>query len=59
MALTCCEVTWLVSLLKDLGLKNLGPNSLFCDNQAALHIAVNLVFHARTQHNTSKLIVIM
>ncbi|GKD78191.1 cysteine-rich receptor-like protein kinase 8 [Tanacetum coccineum] len=28
MALTCCEVTWLVSLLKDFGLKDLGPVDL-------------------------------
>ena len=50
MALTCCEVTWLVSLLKDLGLKDLGPVDLKCDNQAAMYIAANLVFHARTKH---------
>ncbi|GJT46623.1 retrovirus-related pol polyprotein from transposon TNT 1-94 [Tanacetum coccineum] len=50
MALTCCEVTWLVSLLKDLGIKNLEPIDLYCDNQAALYIAANPVFHARTKH---------
>ncbi|GJS06409.1 retrovirus-related pol polyprotein from transposon TNT 1-94 [Tanacetum coccineum] len=50
MALTCCEVTWLVSLLKDLGIKDLGPVDLKCDNQAAIHIAANPVFHARTKH---------
>ncbi|XP_071718669.1 uncharacterized mitochondrial protein AtMg00810-like [Rutidosis leptorrhynchoides] len=50
MTLTCCEVTWLVSLLKDLGLKDLGPVDLFCDNQAAIHIAANPVFHARTKY---------
>nr|GEW77995.1 cysteine-rich RLK (receptor-like protein kinase) 8 [Tanacetum cinerariifolium] len=33
MALTCCEVTWLVSLLKDLRIKYLGPVDLKCDNQ--------------------------
>ncbi|GJW15836.1 cysteine-rich receptor-like protein kinase 8 [Tanacetum coccineum] len=38
MALTCCEVTWLVSLLKDLGIKDLGPVDLKCDNQTAIHI---------------------
>ncbi|PWA82163.1 hypothetical protein CTI12_AA180700 [Artemisia annua] len=32
MALTCCEVTWLVTLLKDLGIKDLGPVDLKCDN---------------------------
>ncbi|GKA86459.1 retrovirus-related pol polyprotein from transposon TNT 1-94 [Tanacetum coccineum] len=50
MALTCCEVIWLVSLLKDLGLKHLGPVDLKCDNKAALYIAANPVFHARTKH---------
>ncbi|XP_071700544.1 uncharacterized mitochondrial protein AtMg00810-like [Rutidosis leptorrhynchoides] len=50
MALTYCEVTWLVSLHKDLGLQDLGPVKLYCDNQAALYIAANLVFHARTKH---------
>nr|GEX62112.1 cysteine-rich RLK (receptor-like protein kinase) 8 [Tanacetum cinerariifolium] len=50
MAVTCCEVTWLLSLLKDLGLKDLHPVTLHCDNQAAIHIAANLVSHARTKH---------
>nr|GEW25446.1 cysteine-rich RLK (receptor-like protein kinase) 8 [Tanacetum cinerariifolium] len=50
MALTCCEVTWLTSLLKDLGLKDLGPVDLKCDNQAAIYISANPVFHARTIH---------
>ncbi|GKB82013.1 cysteine-rich receptor-like protein kinase 8 [Tanacetum coccineum] len=50
MALTCCEVTWLVSLLKDLGIKDLGPVDLKCDNQAAIYIIANPVFHARTKH---------
>ncbi|GJX24558.1 cysteine-rich receptor-like protein kinase 8 [Tanacetum coccineum] len=50
MALICCEVTWLVSLLKDLGIKNLEHVDLFYDNQAALYIAANPVFHARTKH---------
>nr|GFB18241.1 cysteine-rich RLK (receptor-like protein kinase) 8 [Tanacetum cinerariifolium] len=50
MALTCCEVTWLVSLLKELGIKDLGLVDLKCDNQAAIYIVANLVFHARTKH---------
>ena len=50
MALTCCEVTWLVSLLKDLGIRDLQPVDLYCDNQAALYIAANPVFHQRTKH---------
>ncbi|GJY18649.1 retrovirus-related pol polyprotein from transposon TNT 1-94 [Tanacetum coccineum] len=50
MAITCCEITWLTTLLKYLGLKYLHPVTLHCDNQAAIHIAANLVFHAKTKH---------
>nr|GEU83286.1 retrovirus-related Pol polyprotein from transposon TNT 1-94 [Tanacetum cinerariifolium] len=46
MAVTCCKVTW----LKDLGLKDLHPVTLHYDNQAAIHIAANPVFHARIKH---------
>lgn len=41
---------WLSQLLKELGLKNLTPISVKCDNQAALSIAVNPVHHERTKH---------
>jgi hypothetical protein len=47
---TCCELTWLRCLLKDLGLSLREPALLFCDNKAALHIAANPVFHERTRH---------
>ncbi|GKV50014.1 hypothetical protein SLEP1_g56732 [Rubroshorea leprosula] len=50
MASTVSELTWLKSLLYDLGIYHSKPMTLFCDNQAALHIANNLVFHARTKH---------
>lgn len=50
MALTTCEVTWLSALLKELGLKNIPPTVLNCDNIAALAIAANPVFHERTKH---------
>lgn len=50
MVLTTCEVTWLSSLLKDLGIKNLPPTVLRCDNKAALAIAANPVLHERTKH---------
>nr|GEU88969.1 cysteine-rich RLK (receptor-like protein kinase) 8 [Tanacetum cinerariifolium] len=50
MAVTCCEVTWLLSLLKDLGLKDLHLVTLYYDNQAAIHIETTPVFHAKTKH---------
>ena len=36
MAMTACEVTWLHTLLKDMGIKNLPFTALYCDNQATI-----------------------
>lgn len=52
-AMTTCEVVWESHLLKELGLKKLGPAILKCDNKAALSIAinpVNPVHHENTKH---------
>ena len=49
MALTVCEVSWLHALLKDMGLKDIPPTVLNCDNLAALAIAANPVLHERTK----------
>jgi len=50
MAAVTCELTWLRYLLKDLGVDHHRPTQLFYDNQAALHIATNSVYHERTKH---------
>ena len=50
MTNTTCEILWLLSLLHDLKMAHHGPTVLYCDNQAALHIAANLVYHERTKH---------
>lgn len=39
MASAAVEVTWVVCLLEELGVSNLKPVTLHCDNQYALHIA--------------------
>nr|XP_033514894.1 uncharacterized protein LOC117279451 [Nicotiana tomentosiformis] len=44
------EVSWLIWLLADFGVSISIPVSIFCDNQAALHIAKNPAFHERTKH---------
>lgn len=44
------EVLWLRSLLKHLQVTCDAPTPIFCDNQAALHLAANPVFHERTKH---------
>ncbi|KAL0433326.1 UNVERIFIED_CONTAM: Retrovirus-related Pol polyprotein from transposon RE2 [Sesamum latifolium] len=50
MAATVCELKWLSYVLADFGISVTLPISLFCDNQAALHIMANPVFHERTKH---------
>lgn len=50
MTMTACEITWLTSLLKDMGMNSLPPALLHCDNMAALSIAANPVMHERTKH---------
>lgn len=45
MAGTYCELTWLQYLFADLHIPIPRPAILHCDNQAALHIAANPVFH--------------
>ena len=44
------ELTWLKALLKDFGIESSSPITMHCDNQAAIHIATNSVFHERTKH---------
>ena len=50
MASTTCELIWLKALLSDMGIQSSKPITLHCDNQAAMHIAANPVFHERTKH---------
>ena len=50
MASAACELIWLKGLLSELGFPSSIPMTLFCDNQAAMHIAANPVFHERTKH---------
>ncbi|KAL0451585.1 UNVERIFIED_CONTAM: putative mitochondrial protein [Sesamum latifolium] len=50
MAATVCELRWISYLLTDFAISLRLPIPLFCDNQAALHIMANPVFHERTKH---------
>ncbi|PON83554.1 hypothetical protein TorRG33x02_207090 [Trema orientale] len=50
MAAVICELTWLRYLFKDFQVNFVTPAKLYCDNQVALHITANPVFHERTKH---------
>ena len=45
MAQSVCEIMWLQQLLMEVGIETPVLAKLWCDNQAALHIASNPVFH--------------
>ncbi|KAL8149358.1 hypothetical protein AgCh_006394 [Apium graveolens] len=45
-----CEVIWLKSLLTELRVRIPKSIALYCDNKAALDLAANPVYHARTKH---------
>ena len=47
---TTSEFLWLRWLLKDLDVPISSTTPLYCDNQSAIHIAHNDVFHERTKH---------
>ena len=50
LADTTSEFLWLRWLLKDLGVSTSSATPLYCDNQSAIHIAHNDVFHEQTKH---------
>nr|GEZ75055.1 putative reverse transcriptase, RNA-dependent DNA polymerase, Gag-polypeptide of LTR copia-type [Tanacetum cinerariifolium] len=50
MASTISEIIWVRWLLKDMQVQLTTPTSLFCDNQAARHIANNPIYHERIKH---------
>ncbi|XP_019416813.1 PREDICTED: uncharacterized protein LOC109328022 [Lupinus angustifolius] len=50
LAMAACEAQWLLFLFRDLGIPHPKPVTIFCDNNSALHIAANPIFHERTKH---------
>ena len=50
MAQYVCEIMWIRQLLMEVRIETSVPAKLWCDNQSAMHIAFNPVFHKRTKH---------
>ena len=50
MRAATAELLWVKSFLASLGVIHVKPMTLFCDSDAAMHIAKNPVFHDRTKH---------
>jgi len=50
LADTISELLWLRWLFKDLGVSTSFATPLYCDNQSAIHITHNDIFHEQTKH---------
>lgn len=50
LAHTVADVTWIHRLLIDLGVTPILPHVVWSDNQFAIALASNPIFHARTKH---------
>lgn len=50
LAAATSDVTWLVSLLKELQLHSTDPPSIWCNNSSAVAIATNPVLHSKFKH---------
>jgi len=50
LAATVCEVQWISYVLNDLRFSHTKLVPIFCDNQSAIYIANNQVYHERTKH---------
>ncbi|KAE8693334.1 hypothetical protein F3Y22_tig00110813pilonHSYRG00189 [Hibiscus syriacus] len=50
LADTTAEVTWISTLINELGLKQHGKSVIWCDNTGAMTMSANPVYHAQSKH---------
>ena len=50
VANTTAEVTWIKSLLTELGIKTTTAPAIYCDNKGATYLCANPMFHSRMKH---------
>ena len=50
MSSATCKAVWLRRILEDIGEKQTEPTKVHCDNQSAVKLEHNPVYHARTKH---------
>jgi hypothetical protein len=50
LANASAELTWIQTLLGDLGVQSSRPPILYCDNIGATYLTSNPIYHARTKH---------
>ena len=50
LASTTCDLQWLSHLMKNLFISHPRSGVIYCDNQSAIKITLNQVFHENTKH---------
>ena len=50
MSSATCEVVWLRRILEDVGEKQEETTKIYCDNQSAVKLAHNPIYHAKSKH---------
>ncbi|CAA7050582.1 unnamed protein product [Microthlaspi erraticum] len=50
VAATTAEMCWVLSLLREIGIKPTSTPAIYCDNKGATYLSANPVFHSRMKH---------
>jgi len=51
---TTCQAVWMTRMLRDLRHDQEGVTTIFCDNNSAIALSKNSVFHKRSKHIDAK-----